>query len=133
MLITENRQAGLFSVFGLPPMSHSSAMVDAPTKRTPTTAGNIMTTLTAQQAETILNILQRTDPTAELRTDYSGRVMYGETCLGFVVSNPSIVRTAIALGLGDSDLDPMALMVSSRQDAMGREVIVYFPGTTVQG
>lgn len=91
-----------------------------------------MTTLTAQQAENILNILQRTEPTAEMRNDYSGRAMYGETCLGYAVSNPSIVGTAIALGLADSDLDPMALMASSRQDAMGRDFIVYFPGTTVQ-
>ncbi len=91
-----------------------------------------MTTLTATQADTILNILQRTEPTAETRTDYSGRAMYGKTCLGFIVSNPALVGTAIALGLGDSDLDPMALIASSRQDAMGREVIVYFPGTTVQ-
>lgn len=92
-----------------------------------------MTTLTTQQAETILSILQRSEPTAEMRTDYSGRAMYGQTCLGYVVSNPAIVGTAIALGLADTGLDPMALMASVRQDAMGRETIVYFPGITVQG
>ena len=92
-----------------------------------------MTTLTTQQAETILEILQGSDPAAELRTDYSGRSMFGKTCLGFVVSNPSIVGTAVALGLADTELDPMLLMATSRRDDMGRDHIVYFPGTTVQG
>lgn len=91
-----------------------------------------MTTLTTEQAETILGILQRTDPEAEMRTDYSGRGMYGSECLGYVVSNPAIVGSAVALGLTDTELDPMALMASSRQDDMGLGTIVYFPGTTVQ-
>lgn len=91
-----------------------------------------MTTLTTQQAHTILNILQRSEPTAELRTDYSGRAMFGATCLGFVVSNPGIVGAAVALGLSVTELDPVALMATSRQDDMGRDRIVYFPGTTVQ-
>lgn len=92
-----------------------------------------MTTLTTQQAHSILSILQRSDPAAELRTDYSGRAMFGKVCLGFVVSNPSIVGTAVTLGLSATELDPLELMSTSRQDDMGRESIVYFPGTTVQG
>lgn len=67
------------------------------------------------------------------RTDYSGRGMYGKTCVGFVVRPRDVaaVGAAIALGFGD-DLTPTCEMLSQAcQDSMAFDVIVYFPGVTL--
>lgn len=67
------------------------------------------------------------------RTDYSGRGMYGKTCVGFVVRPRDVaaVGAAIALAFGD-DLTPTCTMLErTSQDSMAFDVIVYFPGVTL--
>lgn len=68
-----------------------------------------------------------------VRTNYSGRGMYGNTCVGFVVRPPDVaaVGAAIALAFGD-DLGPTCQMLAQAcQDSMAFDVIIYFPGVTL--
>lgn len=52
-----------------------------------------------------------------LREDYSGRGMYGKTCLGIVCENPiHIIEEAAQRGL-----------LGAKMDSMGRDSIVYWP------
>jgi len=67
-----------------------------------------------------------------VRENYSGRGMYGGKCLGFVVSSESTVLRLVAcmtevLGL-DTTLD---ITRKAATDSMGRDMIVYFPGVTL--
>lgn len=68
----------------------------------------------------------------DVRTDYSGRGMYGETCLGLVVDKPDIL-VGLALGqvLDQIDADPFEVVSRARTDNMGRSTIIYFPGVTL--
>ena len=68
----------------------------------------------------------------EVRENYSGRSMYGTTCLGFVVSSQRTVMRLVAcmtavLGI-DTTLD---ITRKASTDSMGRNMIVYFPGVTL--
>lgn len=72
---------------------------------------------------------------AKLR-DYSGRFMYGETCLGIVFDHalaPLSFMTALGLvqeyTQGFNALD---LARAARMDEMGKGVVVYFPGWAVE-
>ena len=69
----------------------------------------------------------------EIREDYSGRGMYGATCLGFVVSSQRTVMRLVACMTEVLGLD-MALDVirKASTDSMGRDMIVYFPGVTLE-
>lgn len=68
-----------------------------------------------------------------IREDYSGRYMYGKTCLGIVLqSYVEIAKLAMALQtvLGDS---PAADIVDHlATDSMGLSMIAYFPGVTLE-
>jgi len=66
-----------------------------------------------------------------VRTDYSGRYMYGETCVG-VVGTPGALAAFVALitrRLDDQELDTDWLG-RMRQDHMGLSDIWYWPGVT---
>lgn len=53
----------------------------------------------------------------EIRNNYSGRFMYGETCYGIVCAEPtSCIEEAASRGLR-----------GAKTDNMGREFIVYWP------
>ncbi|TXH53642.1 MAG: hypothetical protein E6Q97_12815 [Desulfurellales bacterium] len=68
----------------------------------------------------------------DVRTDYSGRGMYGETCLGLVTSQPmAILGWRFALVLDELGLDPYEVLVKARTDSMGYDTITYFPGVTL--
>lgn len=65
-------------------------------------------------------------------SDYSGRGMYGAACLGFTVSHlADAFKIAVAMGgvLGADEAREIA--GKARSDSMGRDVIVYFPGVTL--
>ena len=74
----------------------------------------------------------------EPRGDYSGRGMYGETCLGFdgprgagVTLGAAIMYT---LGvLGDDPDTALEMAAAGTTDSMGLGTIYYFPGWTVEG
>ena len=104
-------------------------------------------TITREQLDDILDAagLYETDETAErdewgdsdtdavdVRTDYSGRGMYGDKCLGFTVSDQ---RTAFRLVAGMSAVlgidETLDITRKASTDSMGRDMIVYFPGVTL--
>lgn len=66
-----------------------------------------------------------------LREDYSGRGMYGDTCIGVVLSGVSaFARFLIAVAAESSD-DAAWLADNVVVDNMGRSMIYYFPGVKV--
>ena len=81
-----------------------------------------------------------------VRADYSGRGMYGKTCIGVESAYGSVYEGAVKLALmmvlsGDphrQDLswyevqDLMNDLPNSRSDSMGMGMIVYFPGLTIE-
>lgn len=72
----------------------------------------------------------------EIRSDYSGRGMYGKTCFGIVTDNLPRTLMEIAAGIVDySDADSgegvdlvLDLAGVVCVDSMGLSSIVYFPG-----
>lgn len=91
--------------------------------------------LTMTQATAILSFIQKYDSKATMRTDYSGRFMFGLQCLGYVTSNPNIVNVAFALSLKDTfaNHDVLATLANRGvSDDMGLNTIVYFPGIIVE-
>lgn len=56
-------------------------------------------------------------------SDYSGRFMYGNICIGIVC--PDIPNAMLELGsyLGDD----IKMLGSHRTDSLGKEFIIYFP------
>jgi hypothetical protein len=83
------------------------------------------------------------DPDEAIRTNYSGRYMYGRNCFGLVVDSLSqAVRVLLELafdsadcGTSDSlDRDVIEeLGQSMATDNMGLSMIVYFPGFNLEG
>ena len=81
-----------------------------------------------------------------VRADYSGRGMYGKTCIGVESAYGSVYEGAVKLALmmvlsGDphrEDLswyevrDLMDALPDSRSDSMGMGMILYFPGLTIE-
>lgn len=67
----------------------------------------------------------------DIRTDYSGRGMYGATCFGIVFrEHRDIFSFFVELAVEDYDTAEL-LARKARQDSMGRDAIVYFPGCTL--
>lgn len=80
--------------------------------------------ITAEQLNDIVREMQDAgDYEINVRTDYSGRGMYGDECIGFVTD-----YTAFTLGLIMSHVLGFeeALELSPSEDQMGRSSIVYF-------
>jgi hypothetical protein len=86
-------------------------------------------TVTREQLDSLVSLLDLEDE--DVREDYSGRGMYGDTCLGFV-TDKSDVRIGIAFAEVFGFDDAWDLSVNVRTDAMGRSSIVYFPGVKVE-
>ena len=74
--------------------------------------------------------------------DYSGRGMYGETCLGMIYTTPDAVAL-VQLGWALRDVEEESaeelgavilreMMTSARTDSMGLDSIVYFPNITIR-
>ncbi len=87
--------------------------------------------LTIKQAKSIHTVLKRIDPDARIIADYSGKFMFGKTCLGYVVSDPATVGMAVAMTLAGTKIDPLEMMSTSAMDDMGLNYIVYFPDYSV--
>jgi hypothetical protein len=63
-----------------------------------------------------------------LRKAYSGRNMFGRTCIGIVCDNIVGVSLELAVDLQENGMnDLIQLMVNASWDSMGRQSIVYFP------
>lgn len=88
-------------------------------------------------AERLIGILENAG--LDVRPDYSGRGMYGASCVGFVVEESELLPTVaelVAYSVTDDNDDEQAQLVKLfhrvRTDSMGRDsVIVYFPSVQV--
>lgn len=65
-----------------------------------------------------------------IREDYSGRGMYGQTCFGIVVANMSeFLRFMLEIERADCGFDYTDYLADCvDQDSMGYDCILYFPG-----
>lgn len=64
----------------------------------------------------------------EFRTDYSGRGMFGKTCVGVVCDDPISTVVEIADAIRDNGFDCASTELGAiRQDSMGLSRIIYFP------
>ncbi len=87
----------------------------------------------------IIELLENAD--LEVRTDYSGRGMYGKTCVGVVLNNNSgsiagfvaslmtqVVLDATILDEACNDVAALEEMfANTKEDSMGLSTILYFP------
>lgn len=88
-----------------------------------------MSTITEDQLDSLRSFLDIEDD--DVRRDYSGRGMYGESCIGFVIDIPDVsLGVALCAVLGESIAVDMAR--DAQADSMGRSTIVYFPGWKVE-
>lgn len=87
-----------------------------------------MTPRTLERRHVIAAVLDAGLEERHLREDYSGRHMYGRQCLGLVGSHKEFVRFYIRLAgwIGSDEAEDLA--IAAREDNMGREKIVYWPG-----
>jgi hypothetical protein len=70
-----------------------------------------------------------------IRTDYSGRGMFGRECFGIVYDSlGQLLDFAAALGrrAEADDLD-VSWLSNARRDSMGMSSIAYWPGVTLDG
>jgi hypothetical protein len=65
----------------------------------------------------------------EVRDNYSGRAMYGKTCIGVVGSLRNAFKLIAFLAIEDGNL-AVDLADAVCTDSMGRSEIIYFPGFT---
>lgn len=94
-------------------------------------------TLTREQFDELVDIAADFDDDAAWRTDYSGRGMYGETCLAVVTSmNPYAFAFNLGAGLAATGeavgIDAETIMDRIRHDSMGKRVVLYWPTITVE-
>jgi hypothetical protein len=71
------------------------------------------------------------DPDRVIRSDYSGRVMYGRTCFGLTVEHVSqavAIMVDLALNQDKLNFNVSYLAKSMSMDSMGLGTICYFPG-----
>ena len=86
--------------------------------------------LTEEQMGTIQDAL---DGIGEARP-YSGRAMYGESCLGIVTHNATRSLLTLAknlMDIGEGELLTTLRDATTREDSMGRDAVIYFPSLTV--
>jgi hypothetical protein len=69
---------------------------------------------------------------------YSGRGMYGRSCIGFTCSNRKelVACAALVAAAVKGGFDPIDVVYTINRaaiDSMGRDVVVYFPGIADNG
>ncbi len=77
--------------------------------------------------ELLEEISQEVD--GSFRTDYSGRGMYGKSCVGIVAHSLLALGAAISRLVEDEELRE-ELVSNSLTDSMGYDTIVYWPRVT---
>jgi hypothetical protein len=90
-----------------------------------------MTTITKTQARKILTVLRKLDASATMHTDYSGKFMFEQNCLGYSARNGAHVGAAVAIALAGSKVDVMALVEKACTDTLAFDEIVYFPSIRI--
>jgi hypothetical protein len=69
------------------------------------------------------------DPEEAIRTDYSGRMMYGKACIGLV--HDSLDELIDFIMRVREDLGEEDALRGARQDSMGMSTITYWPNWSV--
>ena len=86
-----------------------------------------MNTLTTQETDRLYELAASLK--GRFRTDYSGRGMSGEKCVGIdVYSAPEMMKFGIELTEILGRERALAMARATRTDSMGRGMIVYFEG-----
>ena len=80
-------------------------------------------TLTLSQIDDFENLAW--DIGGEVYEDYSGRGMFGKTCLGITVEN--LEKSIFKLGKESADYDFSKELANFQTDSLGRSFIIYFP------
>ena len=92
----------------------------------------MMTPLELDEAQTSLLEELASAYDARFCTDYSGRGMYGNQCIGITVENTSVLlHIIVALAADEPDLAE-ELCDGICSDNMGRDMIFYWPGITAE-
>ena len=96
--------------------------------------------LTRDQLNQVIELAD--DDYDDVRTDYSGRGMTGQTCLGYTGHQPeafTLALTIVVRGYADRDnlnaYDVMDIAISgpaARSDSMGMGQITYWPSVSVK-
>lgn len=82
--------------------------------------------------EKLDEIIEESGIEADVRTEYSGRAMYGRSCLGLVVSSSrEMFKFFIAAGHVLDEVQAYQLAAVLHQDNMGLGWVFYFPGWQV--
>jgi len=76
--------------------------------------------MTYEQAQEVCDILRDGYCNADVRENYSGRGMYGKTCIGIVYNGPLTLVGAACIEVGMDYGD-----IPTRTDSMGLSTIVY--------
>jgi len=97
-----------------------------------------MVVTSANSLDEVLDRLFDYNVEFDLRTDYSGRAMYGKTCIGFVTDNAIGVAMALAVVLREIEIEnddrsdgkyddlPNWSDLRASTDSMGLSSIIYF-------
>ena len=94
--------------------------------------------LTDDELQALEDVYQEVVTSGSFRTDYSGRGMYGDSCIGFTVYSFS-EAAQVLVTLADTEDSSTgerwydladSLARALKTDDMGRGTIVYFPGVT---
>jgi len=87
--------------------------------------------MTKLEADTLVEGLQYLNEDYEVRDDYSGRCMYGDTTYAIIVSNPLTLVAALGQLFIEGpqeeflEADPPPEFRNLKVDSMGRGVVVY--------
>lgn len=90
--------------------------------------------LTRIQLAQVKSIMTAQGIEVDVRIDYSGRGMYGATCVGFVLQNRVPYIFALANAIADvtivdgNQTEYDQIVAATEQDDMGLDTIIYFPG-----
>ena len=80
-------------------------------------------TLTNNQLNSFYRLASSID--GSVYEDYSGRGMYGKSCMGITVDN--LERSIFRIGRESCDFDFCEQLENFRTDNLGRDYIIYFP------
>lgn len=82
---------------------------------------------TQEKIDRIVEELQDYDASARAHVGYSGRGMFGATCVGFVANSTALIAAAVAEAFRDEGISPMDVALLMSTDNMGLSYIGYFP------
>lgn len=90
--------------------------------------------LTRIQLAQIKSIMTAQGINVDVRTNYSGRGMYGAECVGFVLQNRLSYIFSLANAIADVVIvnENTTEFENIEQDDMGLDTIIYFPGVTYE-